>query len=94
MSERPDGNAIADWWGVIEDAFNARDEGEVSALVDRMDGWPTIIDVDEYVDNDDVQERFASEVARIERRQEEARTAGKVELATALGGLISMLSAT
>jgi hypothetical protein len=94
MSQNPDGSAILHWWNVIEDAVKAEDGAAVDAIVERMDGWPTIIDVDEYVDSEDAQARFSTEVERVEQRADEARTAGDDDLAIALGGLVSMLTAT
>jgi hypothetical protein len=94
MSERPDGNAISHWWAIIDAAAQAKNEAEVNALVEKMDGWPTIIDVDDYAENDDVRDRFTSEVARVERLEEEARAAGRTELSAAYGGLVSMLTST
>jgi hypothetical protein len=94
MSQNADGNAISHWWILIEEAVKAEDGSAVDAIVERMDGWPTIIDVDEYVDSADVQARFSTEMGRVEQRRDEARTAGNDDLPVALGGLVSMLTAT
>lgn len=90
MASELDGEKLESWVELAKRAASAPDADAVRALSEEMDGWPTIIDVEGYGEDDSLTQAFDDAVAVLCEREE----ASSGELAEELNILVSTLTAT